>query len=346
MTNQHKITTKHKLLDDKGHVTEPGYSTSLLLEYNRDDIKAGKMRIKEWDYYYIGNPRHAIAMTIADNSYMSLISVTLFDFLSRWEITKTIMVPLTFGKLKLPNTSSKGVTAFKNSKVDISFVNDGKVRDLKCYIKNFTKGKDLKAEINLSDEPEDSMVIVTPFAEDKTAFYYNQKINCMSARGSVVHGDTVYEFNKPDCMGTLDWGRGVWTYENTWYWGSLSTLLPSGDKFGFNIGYGFGDTSAASENMLFFNGKAHKISLVEFKIPTKDGRDDYMSTWKFTSDDGRFEMDFEPVVDRYSNANLLIIKSVQHQVFGKFTGRAILDDGKVIDLKEALGFAEKVYNKF
>ncbi|MEI3102134.1 MAG: DUF2804 family protein [Oscillospiraceae bacterium] len=64
----------------------------------------------------------------------------------------------------------------------------------------------------------------------------------------------------------LDWGRGVWTYHNTWYWGSASYHV-NGVPFGWNIGYGFGDTSAASENMLFYKGKAHKLSQVKFNIP-------------------------------------------------------------------------------
>ena len=68
--------------------------------------------------------------------------------------------------------------------------------------------------------------------------------------------------------------------------------------FGWNIGYGFGDTSAASENMLFYGGKAHKLSQVRFHIPQREGRDDFLSPWRFTSDDGRFEMKFVPILDR------------------------------------------------
>jgi len=346
MSSQHQIVKVHNLLDENGSVSEPGYSKSLILKYSRDQIKAAKFRIKEWDYYYVGNSKHAIAMTIADNAYMALISVTLFDFIAPSEITKTLMLPFPMGKLKLPENSGVGVTAFKNKRVDMKFVNDGKVRKLTCKFVNFTKGNDLIADIELRDEPEDTMVIATPFAEDKKAFYYNQKINCMKASGSITHGNTVYELNSPDSMGTLDWGRGVWTYKNTWYWGSMSNILPDNTPFGFNIGYGFGDTSAASENMVFYNGKAHKLSRVTFNIPTKNGKDDYMSPWTFTSDDKRFEMKFTPVLDRNSYANLLILKSVQHQVFGKFTGKAVLDDGKVIEITDMMGFAEKVYNKY
>lgn len=346
MSKQHKVTAPQKLLDEKGSIKEPGYSTSLIWEYKRNDIKANKFRIKEWDYYYVGNSNHAIALTIADNSYMALVSLTLFDFIRKTEITKTLMQPFSMGKLNLPDTSKEGVTAFKNKRVNMKFANDGKERKLTCTFKNFTKGNDLNAEITLTEEPEDTMVIATPFAKDDKAFYYNQKINCMKASGTVTHGETVYEFNTPDSMGTLDWGRGVWTYKNTWYWGSMSVRLPDGAPFGFNIGYGFGDTSAATENMVFYKGKAHKLDEVKFNIPTIDGKDDYMSPWTFTSNDKRFELTFEPVIDRYAYANLLVLKTIQHQVFGKFSGKVILDDGKVIELKDAMGFAEKVFNKY
>ena len=98
--------------------------------------------------------------------------------------------------------------------------------------------------------------------------------------------------------------------------------------------------------MLFYDGKAHKLSEVTFNIPMKDGKEDYLKDWTFTSDDGRFEMDFVPVIDRYSNTDFIILGSNQHQVFGKFSGKAILDDGRVITIKDFMGFAEKVSNKW
>ena len=119
-----------------------------------------------------------------------------------------------------------------------------------------------------------------------------------------------------------------------------------GADFGFNIGYGFGDTTAASENMLFYQGRAHKLSQVTFHIPMRDGTEDYLSPWTFTSDDGRFEMDFLPILDRASNTDFKVLKSDQHQVFGCFTGTATLDDGTVLEIRDLLGFAEKVENKW
>ena len=341
---QHEITKVIPLLDSKGQLTEPGYAKKLLPVYRRSDIKASPLRIKEWDYYCVNNGRFAFCLTIADNGYMGLDSISLLDFEEGWEITNSPMSVMTLGKVGLPETSVKGDVRHGSKKYSISFENDGSgKRILTASMENFGPKGAIVASVELFDEPEESMVICTPF--DKPAhFYYNQKINCMRAKGQVSYGGRIYEFDPADSFGVLDWGRGVWTYHNTWYWGSASYKLPNGDTFGWNIGYGFGDCSAASENMLFHNGKAHKLSQVKFNIP--GGEKDFLSPWTFTSDDGRFEMDFAPVLDRASCTDVKLIKSDQHQVFGLFTGKAVLDDGSVIEIKDFPGFAEKVENKW
>ena len=235
---------------------------------------------------------------------------------------------------------------FGNAYYNISFEKFDDKRILKASMKSFLNGKDINLEFELSAEPKDSMVIITPFKEKKTAFYYNQKIVGFKAKGTVSIGDDRYIFNESNTRAILDWGRGVWTYKNTWYWGAGCGVV-DGHEFGFNIGYGFGDTSSASENMLFYDGVAHKLDKVTFNIPKNaKGKDDYLSQWTFTSNDGRFEMTFDPIIDRHANANALIISSNQHQVFGRFNGTATLDNGEKVVLKDFVAFAEKVKNKW
>nr|MCR5491115.1 DUF2804 domain-containing protein [Bacilli bacterium] len=81
-------------------------------------------------------------------------------------------------------------------------------------------------------------------------------------------------------------------------------------------------------------------------IPIKrSGGDDFMSKWTFRSATGEIAMEFFPVLDRHADTNVLLIRSNQHQVFGKFKGYIVID-GKTIEINDALGFAEKVYNKW
>lgn len=342
---QHQIINRHDLLDSKGRLIETGYAKELILNYNRKMIKANGMRIKEWDYYLITNQDYAVALTISDNSYMALDSISLLDFRNGWEHTNSPMKFFTMGNRNLPPTSETGDLKVSGDGYAIEFINKGSHRVLSFKMDNFMDNKPIEGKITLDCMPSDSMVIVTPYKNKPRHFYYNQKINCMAAEGKVIFDGKEYEFRKDNSFGVLDWGRGVWTYKNTWYWGSLSGLVDN-HPFGFNIGYGFGDTSAASENMVFYDFKAHKLSQVRFNIPVKDGVDDYMSPWTFTSDDGRFEMEFTPVLDRASNTDFIVVGSNQHQVFGKFTGDVILDDGRKIHIQDMLGFAEKVSNKW
>lgn len=77
---QNRITKSSKFLNENGEFLNKGYATSLLLEYCRHDIKAKGYRIKEWDYYLMTNDECGVALTIADNSYIALISVSFLEF--------------------------------------------------------------------------------------------------------------------------------------------------------------------------------------------------------------------------------------------------------------------------
>ena len=343
--SQH-LLTEGPLLDANGHLVEAGYATNLCRRYDRSAVRAGKTRIKEWDYYLVTGDEMALALTIADNSYMGLDSVSLLWLGEKpHERTKSMMRFAPMGRTGLPADSARGDVQSAGKNYRLRFHNDGAERLLTAHLDDFQGGKPLDAEIRLTAAPRETMVIATPFAGKPKHFYYNQKINCMRARGEVTYDGRTYVFDPEDSFAVLDWGRGVWTYKNTWYWGSASGAV-DGVRFGWNIGYGFGNTSAASENMLFYNGKSHKLDEVTFNIPVKNGKDDYMSPWTFTSNDGRFEMNFTPILDRQAPLNVGVICMLPHQVFGKFNGKAILDDGTVIEVKDMIGFAEKVHNKW
>ncbi|MEG0264764.1 MAG: DUF2804 domain-containing protein [Erysipelotrichaceae bacterium] len=337
----HEVTKKQRLLNDDGSINEPGFSKSMLQSYNRNDIKAPSFRIKEWDYYLVLCDDFAFAFTISDDGYIGLQSVSILDFNKPWEHTQTILNPFPMGKLKMPNSSNEGNCIYEDKRLQMKFVvNEGKRRII-CNFEKFYEGKTFKCDITLQQPKMDTMVIATPWPDKKTAFYYNQKINCMRASGSAIFDGIEYIFNPETDFGTLDWGRGVWTYDNTWYWGSGNGIV-DGKPFGFNIGYGFGDTSAASENMVFYDGIAHKLDDITFHIP----KDSYESPWAFTSSDHRFEMNFNPIIDRKAKTSLGVIVTDQHQVFGRISGKVTLDNGKVLDINNLTCFAEWVHNRY
>ena len=342
---QRRIITPGPLHDEKGHLIETGYATELIKTYDRSRIRTGRSRIKEWDYYAICSDRFSLALTIDHNGYMTMDSISLLDFERKSQVTKSAMNLPVFAPRNLPSSSKNGSIRVAGKGYMLSFENDGISRRLTGFMNKFSGENTIVFDLMLTDEPKESMVIVTPYKDHPEAFYYNQKINCMRVEGIITLGGRGYRCDPADTFAVLDWGRGVWTYDNTWYWGSASGLA-EGVPFGFNVGYGFGDTSAATENVLVYDGKIHKLEQVTFEIPEKDGKEDYLSPWNFTSSDGRFEMKFEPIMDRFAKTDLLVICSDQHQVFGRFSGTVILDDGRKLEIDHLTGFAEKVRNKW
>ncbi len=345
MGQQNRITEPCDLLDDKGHITCQGYATKPYWRYSRKRVKAAWYRIKEWDYYYVLAPDrgYGITFTIADLGYIGLSAVCWLDFQKKTSTQLDTLSILPMGKTKLPATSEAGTSTFQDKKIKLNFDVSKDTRLLSFQAPDFVddKGeKGLDGKILLSVNPDhDSMSIATSWKENRKAFYYNRKINCMPAKGRVIIGDRKYDFTPLTSFGGLDWGRGNWTYKNRWYWSSASGLL-NDELFGWNLGYGFSDRSVASENMLFYKGQAHKLDEVTFQMDESD----YLKPWTFTSNDGRFEMNFTPLLDRDSNTDFKLIRSVQHQVFGHFSGKAVLDDGTELQVVDFLGFAEDVLN--
>jgi hypothetical protein len=347
---QHEITAPLELLDGDGHITEEGWARSPYWRYDRSKIKAPWWRVKEWDYYYVlsQNREIGIALTMSDLGYAGLYSISFFDFSSRIYGQTDSMSVMPRGKAGFSADSDTSALDYADAKLSMRFFSDGKTRRLEAKCPGFELHVDgellkgMECSLELKQKPDmDSMCIATSWAENKRAFYYNRKIDCMPASGSVVIGGRSFEFSPQDSWGGLDWGRGRWTYANRWYWGSASGML-DGVPLGWNIGYGFSDRTPASENVVFYANHAHKLSEVTFHINPND----YMAPWKFTSDDGRFEMDFAPILDRHSETKLLVISSLQHQVFGYYSGRIILDNGETLTIDHFLGFAEDVVNRW
>ena len=192
MDRQTEITTPGALLNEKGDLAHPGFSRALVQEYRRADVKVSPLRIKEWDYYLVNNGKFALALTVADNGYMGLDSVSLLDLEEGWEITKSPMSFLPLGKKHLPETSVTGDVHSAARGYGIHFIHEGEKRVLIAYMNKFGESA-LSARVELTECPEDSLVIATPF--DKPGhFYYNQKIVGFRASGYVNYNGKTYTY--------------------------------------------------------------------------------------------------------------------------------------------------------
>lgn len=344
---QRRIETDRELLNDAGRVNDEGYAVEPVWRYRRSRVRAPWFRIKEWDYYAVIDQQTGLGVTLtySDLGYIGLYALCLVDIeRGSWKQVESLQI-LPAGRTGLTETADEEHTlSYADSKLQMTLDRRSDRRLLAFECDDFPWGDErgLSGEIELY-QPVDAerMVIATSWEKKRSAFYYNQKINCMPASGYLQIGASRRALTEGASFGVLDWGRGNWTYANRWFWASASGRV-DGLPFGFNLGYGFSDRSSATENMLFFDGRAHKLDQVEFYYDP----DDYLKPWRVGSNDGRLELEFHPRLDRNGNTDFGLIQSLQHQVFGHYRGFAVLDDGRRLEIEGLAGFAEDVYNRW
>ncbi len=339
MQKQNEITKQTKLLNSDGMLNNAGWCRRNLYLYNREDISAPKWRIKEWDFYQVGNDRFMVQICFANISIGAAATATLVDLKTGKSYAKTSLALFTKNRYAMPrNGDVPHEFHFAKGKTTLDIEVNESTRKIRFAD---TSGQPFSMEFVMEMLPNhESITIATPFAK-KGRFFYTNKINCMPAEGKVVVGEKVFEFTKEDTFGVLDWGRGVWPHKNTWYWGNGSTVL-DGKLFGFEITWGFGDESNATETALFFEGKCHKLGKVDVKVSPK-GR--WMEPWVFVEESGRFDLTMTPFFDNATGVKVAgLIGARCHQVHGYWNGTVTLDDGTKLEIKDMYAFCERMEN--
>ncbi|MDO4380955.1 MAG: DUF2804 domain-containing protein, partial [Clostridia bacterium] len=337
-----------------------GWARHMLFTYDNKKVKH-PMRSKEWDFYQISNGKYMVQISFANISFGGYVSAVIMDITDPEKSKKlgggTIANSTALfvgGKNKytlppkgdIPNNVKYTVTGI--GKAEFEF--DTRETERSLYFKGKSKGKDVVCDFTM-DIPEglENITTVLPFKGYPDRFFMTTKQNCMPCGGTFRFGDQVFEFSKDDTFACLDWGRVNTPYQLVWYWGNGSTYLTdeNGKKhiFGFEITWGIGDESNATETCIFYDGKAHKFGAVD--VETFPKPDKYLEPWHFVSEDGRFDFTMKPMFDNHNDTNVLnALRMHSHQVHGRWSGTAVLDDGTKIVVDDMYAFCEYVENKW
>ena len=343
---QTELTQTGPLLQPNGQLAQIGWARQPILDCNLEAARfyaltpLQRFRIKRWDYYAVFTPKRFFSATIADLGYAGNLFVYTMDFETGELHEEGLVVP--FGKgVTLPRNSTEGSSHFEDARLKLDFSLFADHRHLSVSWPSFHDGRGIQAEIDLRTPPgHESMNIVIPIGQKR--FYWNRKINCLPASGTVKYGDMTETLTPTTSLGSLDWGRGVWEYQSFWNWASASGFLPDGRTIGLNMGKGFGDLSKAGENALILNNRIHKLEQVKFDYTSSD----YMKPWKFTDTENRLDLTFTPFKDRLAETKLGIITSKVHQMFGRYNGFVFTDEGERIEIRDLIGFAEEHHAKW
>ena len=291
-------------------------------------------RKKRWNYWCITSDTHLFSVTISNIDYAGVIFAYLLDFKTKVFIEETVTVP--FGRgLEMPD-GVPGVCRYAGGGVDLEFTAEERETRLRFDWKNFG-GKLLSGEFTVA-YPEDyeSMSVVIPW--DTHRFQYTSKHHGMAADGHVTVGDNRITFDPGRAYACLDFGRGVWPYSSFWNWGGGSGHS-DGRLVGLNLGAGWTDGTGLTENGVIVDGRLRKIHTdLNFDYDSKD----FMRPWRITSvDTDEVDLTFTPFFERLASSNLLIIKSVVHQMIGRYSGTILDPDGNPVRVDNLVGWAEE-----
>lgn len=348
--NQVEYTKPTRLIGDDGELlVKGGWARYDLFEYDRTKVKP-QMRGKEWDFYQVCNGKYMVQISIANISIGGYASTTLVDVSGEEHRVVSSMALWLGGKNKivLPSNCEKpSVVSYKKGKYELVFETKDRTRTL--YFKGPYKGDMVETRfVAEMFEDHQNITTVLPFAGKPTRFFMTSKVNSMPCEGYFKIGKEVIEFSKKDTFCCLDWGRVNSPYKLVWYWGNGSQRIVGEDGkehiVGFEITWGIGDESNATETCIFYDGKAHKFGSVDVEVFPKP--DKYMEPWHFISEDGRFDMTMTPKYDNHSDMNALVARMHSHQVHGLWNGTMTLDDGTVLHIKDMYAFCEYVENRW
>jgi hypothetical protein len=157
----------------------------------------------------------------------------------------------------------------------------------------------------------------------------------------VQFGTSELVFTKGKAWGIFDWNRGVRPRADVHYW-AAGCGLSEGRQVSFSVGYGSADPSRGTENGFFLDGKLHKLDQVTFHINPAN----WLLPWRFTSNDNRLEMTFTPHQERLERNRMILYSLTRRQVCGFFSGKAVLDDGSLMEFQNITGFAERRKTRF
>jgi hypothetical protein len=289
------------------------------------------------------SPNHAVLFEILDDGYLGYLFISVVSLKDQKCSAQTLITPFSLGSFDLPKDSDYTSIKFKRKKALINFIcMEGGVKLIKVDIPNFgPRHQNLMGQVVLTPpDGAESLVTHMPWRGKRIAFSYTRRSPWYFAEGVIRFGVSELVFTRGDGWGVFDWSRAVRPRSDLRFWASACGL--AGDRqVGFSVGYNSADSSLGTDNAFFLDGKLHKLDQVSFHMPSAR-----LEPWRFTSNDKRLDMTFIPQQERDENHQMFFYSLKRRQLFGFFSGRALLDDGSEFVFQDLPGMAERQKSRF
>lgn len=331
MRQQIFCAKRFPLLDEKGKLYRSGWSTGDVFVYNKEELRRGAMR-KEWEFYRLFNRRFALQLSWGHAAYVGEVRAELIDLETghRWLASRSSFFP---GD-SLDTDFSGGEPhrlKFEEDGLFLSLDFDGEYRRIRC------RGNGFDVEL-MCPEAGDALATAASFSR-KRRFVTQYKRNFPDVRGCIRVGGSEHLIDEESFL-FLRSCRGVFPRESGWFWGSGTVRLGE-HILGINLGWGNGSITNSTENVLFWDGEAQKLSRCR-----RRGEGDMSHELLLEDEDGRLRLRFTPIYDHRQEKRGFIYRSDCRQLFGTVSGTVRLDDGSVQHISDAPFCCETVKNKW
>lgn len=330
---ENEILQPTLLCDKKGNLNPAaiGYARKPLIQSN---LTGHLMRKKKWNYWGVYGDEIFFSATISHLDYAAICFVYFLEYETQRYYEKTMTIPLG-GRVKMP-TQVLETIKFTSSEMAIEFTYLQNETHLVVTIPNFD-GDALHADLVISHPPTDETLnVVIPW--NRKTFQFTGKHHTLPTSGLVTIGDRSFSFTPEESFAVLDYGRGVWPRKATWNWGMASQRV-RGRRIGLNLGGKWTDGTGMTENAVFVDGKMTKI---HEDVLFDYNKEDYMQPWHVKSKfSHQVALKFSPFFERVTTANVTLIKSEVHQMFGYYDGHVLLDNGETLVIQQMLGSIEE-----
>jgi len=337
-TDEHEVTEPVDLVWSDGRTLNPAARGWSRRPLHRANLHGGWGRTKRWDYWAILTPDLVVSMVYADVDYLGLADVWWADLEGDRQGGRGVAVPLARG-IDLPDRPGTVPLRVRRRKLQLDITDDP---DGVTHLAGRWQEPDGR-EGHLSaivDQPpsHESLNVVIPWSDRR--FQYTSKHQARRARGTLVVGDERWSFGglAGEAWGVLDVGRGRWPFRTTWNWGGGAGPATDGRVIGLQLGGKWTVGTGFTENGVLVDGRLEKLGE---ELEWSYQWDDPLEPWRVTAPSGRLTLELTPRFDKHSKIEAVVLGTETHQVFGRWSGTYVSNEGETIEFADLIGFAEE-----
>ncbi|MGL5330446.1 MAG: DUF2804 domain-containing protein [Peptostreptococcaceae bacterium] len=298
--------------------------------FSNCDIEKSYFRKKIWNHYMCMNKNFICAFAIVKLDYAGLIFIDFYDLKKNKEIHKSITIPFCTGMII--HNAIGSYAHFQNKDMYMNIIR----KKNRLYFMVKWDEIDIDASFSLQKE---SLNVLIPWSDKR--FHYTSKQFPLKVQGYIrIENDEKFSLNNKT-SGFIDYGRGIWEREKSWYWLTCS-FKNKEEMIGLNLGAKWTDNTGVNENAIKINKILYKIySDVVFEKISRD-------KWNIKSKDNEHELvdlifKIDKVYDKINNK--IIVKSSLKQHIGKLSGVVKVND-KEVNFDKVICWFEDHYAKW